>query len=372
MKGKETTLGKINLMIKYFLLPTTIFFYMGCTEEQEPELAVYRRTVLVYMGGDNNLATETDTKISALAAGWNRPDCRLVIYQDSPRGPCLLEVTDTGVDIVRTYSKENSASRHTLNKVVAQVQELYPSRSYGLLVFSHATGWLPQGMYTHPRSIITDGSDEMEISDFSKALAGFHFDFIIFETCLMAGVEVAWELREHTDFLVASAAEILSPGFTPVYPALRECLFASTADLVGFSRIYFDHYNSKSGLERSATISVIRTAGMQNLVDTARPILRNKRDISFKDVAFFDGSNPVPRLYSDLGDYLRLKSDDDFAYSLFERELHNTVIYQAATPFFFDRRLMAHSGFSIYIPHSSYPILNENYKQTSWYKEINK
>ncbi len=71
----------------------------------------------------------------------------------------------------------------------------------------------------------------MEISDFAAALGDCHFDFIVFEACFMAGVEVAWELREKTDYVVASAAEILSPGFTDIYGELRDCLFLPQPDL---------------------------------------------------------------------------------------------------------------------------------------------
>ena len=33
----------------------------------------------------------------------------------------------------------------------------------------------------------------------------------------MAGVEVAYALRNKTDYLLASSAELLSPGFVPIY-----------------------------------------------------------------------------------------------------------------------------------------------------------
>ena len=40
------------------------------------------RTLLVYMGGDNDLADETDEKLSALTEAWDRFPGHLLIYQD--------------------------------------------------------------------------------------------------------------------------------------------------------------------------------------------------------------------------------------------------------------------------------------------------
>lgn len=67
---------------------------------------------------------------------------------------------------------------------------------------------MPEGM-THA---------EMELDEFAAAIPDGTLDFIIFEACLMAGVEVAYALRGKAEYLLASPAEIISPGFTPVYP----------------------------------------------------------------------------------------------------------------------------------------------------------
>lgn len=126
-----------------------------------------------------------------------------------------------------------SASAETFGRVLQEVADAYPADSYGLIFFSHASGWLPAGTLQKPqtpqnrsRSIGVDdggmGRSEMDMADFADAIPGGMFDFIVFETCLTAGAEVAYQLRGKTDFMLASSAEIVSPGFTPVYPlALR-------------------------------------------------------------------------------------------------------------------------------------------------------
>lgn len=349
-----------------------IWLFGACVQEElsPQKIAPYRRTVLVYMGGDNNLSAETDAKIAALSSEWNHSDCRLIIYQDKGGDPRLLEVTPKGIVTVQTYSGENAASGEVFRRTVRDMIARYPAESYGLVVFSHGTGWLPQGMYSHPRSIISDGNDEMEIADFAESLGECHFDFIIFEACLMAGVEVAWELRDKTDYIIASAAEILSPGFTDIYAELRECLFSPHANFISFARTYYEHYNALKGFERSATISVIRTSGMQRLADALRPVLTNTKEVAPQQVGYYDRSSGLTYLYSDVDDYLRLKAETPEQYAVAKQAIEQVVTYHAATPYFLGTKLTVHSGLSIYIPRGDYPQLNNYYKETGWYDII--
>lgn len=56
---------------------------------------------------------------------------------------------------------------------------------------------------------------EMELEEFAAAIPDGQLDFIVFEACLMAGVEVAYVLRGKTDYILSSAAEIVSPASRP-------------------------------------------------------------------------------------------------------------------------------------------------------------
>ena len=63
----------------------------------------------------------------------------------------------------------------------------------------------------------------MELADFASALPlpnHRKWDFILFEGCYMGSVEVAYELKDKTEAIIASPTEIVSPGMTEVYPSL--------------------------------------------------------------------------------------------------------------------------------------------------------
>ena len=81
-----------------------------------------------------------------------------------------------------TYDQENSASPQVLKRVINDVTRLYPAKSYGLIVFSHGSGWLPpHTLVNGSRSIIIDNDNEMEITDFAMALSLIHIYLQVFK-----------------------------------------------------------------------------------------------------------------------------------------------------------------------------------------------
>ena len=183
---------------------------------------------MVYMAADEKgIQNDPVGKLFAILE-WAKsasPDVGdIIIYRDKFQGNAVLEqivITNEGAILVELadYGKQNSADATQLKNFIAEARRRFPSRDYGLLVFSHSSGWMPAGGLEKPlsggtRSIVMDdnvengGSTvrrEMELSDFAAALPDGLFDFILFETCLTANVEVAYELRNKADYIVASA-----------------------------------------------------------------------------------------------------------------------------------------------------------------------
>ena len=74
----------------------------------------------------------------------------------------------------------------------------------------------------------------MELADFASALPlpnHRKWDFILFEGCYMGSVEVAYELKDKTEAIIASPTEIVSPGMTEVYPSALSYLYQPTPQL---------------------------------------------------------------------------------------------------------------------------------------------
>ncbi|GHT16367.1 clostripain [Bacteroidia bacterium] len=360
----------------------------GC-EPNEPYTeaipASAQRTVLLYLGVDNNFRPEAQQKIETLTTNWNKnTDGNLLVYADDGDRPALIHIYHSKpkgnvADTLTIYPPENSANPQTFTRVLNDVKAYRPAQSYGLIVLSHATGWLPAEMsYPTPvlRSVILDnGTSEsnnyMELSDFAAAIP-YKLDFIIFDACFMGAVEVCYELKDKADYIVASPAEVVSPGF--VYASVMQHLFAPQADLVSVAREFYEYYNNRSGLYRSATVSVVKTAGLDAVAAIFKGVAGQARnDNMLQNLQCFGYG--TQKIYFDLGDYVQQLLPEQ--YTDFQTALDNCVVYKAHTDSYYSAGkpntltpIRAFSGMSVYVPQAGYPVANEAYKKLKWAKRM--
>jgi len=396
-KEKKTTIQESDQQVmNKLILPILILLaFVSCSgDSNEPDVPDTGRTLLVWLAGDNNLASEVQRKIDALAEGFaaaDHPGSRMLIYADrSGNYPQLMEVSSQGkLKILATYPAQNSASPETLHRLLTEMMSQAPAEHYGLIIFSHATGWLPKGALEHPtnyrqlypqtgdetksRTILDDNGVQMPFADFAEALPlppSGKYDYIVFENCFTAGIEVAYDLRDKTRQLLVSSAEILSPGFEDIYPQALDLLLKPAADICGFARSYYDFRNSRIGNYRSATVSVLNTEAITQLAMLVRTIETSTPSL---DEALLPQMQRFNRhrytLFFDLEEYLTMRCPER------ADEIHaaigDIVEYSAATPSFikgytngFD--INRHCGITTYIPQSGFPDLNEDYARTAW------
>jgi len=386
---------KMNRLLLFLL---TALFFASCRDDRSDPPATdttAERTVLVWLAGDNNLSSEVPRKIAALAQGYRnvkQKEARLLIYSDR-RGdyPQLAEIVGPGeIRNLATYPAHNSASPETFNRMLSEMMEQAPARHYGLIVFSHATGWLPKGALEHPadfenrcsvagssqsRTVFDDNGEQMSIADFAEALPvpdGGKFDYILFENCFTAGIEVAYELRDKADRLLVSSAEILSPGFEKIYSPALGLLMQSTPDLAGFAEAYYDYRNAMYGNNRSATVSVLNTAALEPLTELARSIEAAAPPLDKDLLSRMQRFNRhTYTLFFDLEEYLETRCPDRADEIRFA--IGNIVEYSACTASFIPGytngfTIRRHCGITTYIPQSDFPALNAEYCKTAWYK----
>jgi hypothetical protein len=351
---------------------------LACNGNRPTETPVaQRRTILFYLGGDNSLSNEIETRLEALKTVPIPPGCRLLAYADTrSAAPQLLEITTSRsqnrIHILRQYEETNSASPETLASLLQEIVRRYPSPSYGLVLFSHASGWMPERTYIDPslRSLLVDGQNEMEIAAFAEALPNQMFDFLIFETCHMAGIEIAWELKNKTRAIIASSAEIVSPGFAPAYTQAIPLLFEPEANLQGFVDAIEADYRGREADYRSLTLSLLYTAGLEDLAAL----------IKSHPPAPTGKATPV-QCFDRYGEHLFFDFEAHYLPSIPEAQQHDflqairaCVARKTATPAFLPAyggfEIVTHSGLTTYIPQEAYPRLNTAYRRLRWYREV--
>ena len=363
-----------GLLHGYCLLLCCCIGFVSCYHDEEVIDHVERtnRTVLYYMAADNDLAAAENmqTKAEALAAAWHpgRGENHLVIYLDTgdDTPPHLLEVlpgiagSANSLQVVQEYKPQNSASHAVFRKVLSDVLLGFPGIDYGLVMFSPGSGWLPEGTFTQSRSVAADGNRELELSEFAAAIPDGQFLFILFESSHMAGVEVAYELKDKTRYIVASAAEVLSPGYTPLYDTLLATLYTQTPPLEEFAEVCYDYYKDKGGV----TISVIDASALapvKYVLSDAESHVEHWEYVDRSDIQHFDRRREN-YLFYDLADYLRVIGTKEENARL-QEILSKAVVYHAAGEAFLPDEeygfgISRHCGLTVYIPWAQFTFMN--------------
>lgn len=314
-------------------------------KKEVPEPLVPGHVLMVYMAGDNNLSHETEEKLQAMKRGWNADiDGKIIIYTDSAgASPRLLELSSgskgqTVLRSIKEYPEQNSSDKSVLADFINEVKRRYPAKSYGLLLFSHGSGWLPYGALNYARSAINDSNREMEIADMAQAIPDHAFRYIIFEACYMSSVEVCYQLRNKTDYILASSAEIVSPGFTELYPKHLASLFSG--DIGEFGRLAFNHFQSLGTRESGATLSLISCAELPPLAEFLKTNVQDS-DLNVRDIQQYT-RHTAPLIF-DFEDYYSRLLRTDAQKQQLHLLLDRCLPWKAATTAF----MTAYAGFAI-------------------------
>ena len=330
-------------------------------DPKDPDIA--ERTVMIYMIGDNNLTSYVQTDISELiqGAGDIPTNGVLVLYVDKKASekPFIAKVTNNQkqpLDTLYKYTQEEfyDSDPNAFSSILQRMQQLCPAREYGLVLWGHASGWVVTsdtiaGKQSSPRrayGLDTNNNNSnywMNITQMAKALKTIKPHFIFADCCNMMCVEVGYELKDVTDYLIGSPAEI--PGYGAPYKEMVPQLFKNGPALYkGIIDTYYDYYSDpthissedkktwpymKSG-EYSVPLSVIDTKYIGELAYRTHDILKDDsyphypEQPDLESIPFYYGYT-TPLMYDMRASIQRLASSDDF--KLWDAAFQNAVPY---------------------------------------------
>ena len=147
--------------------------------------------------------------------------------------------------------------------------------------------------------------------------------------------------------------------------------------LIAVARDFYEYYDNQSGLHRSATVSVIKTAELENLATVFHSVLAQSPPVGDLgglglDVQCYGYSNQ--KIYFDLGDCIQKLSPEH--YNDIQAALDRCVIYKACTPSYYSagtgtmQLIRAFGGLSVYVPQAAYPIAYEAYNKLKWAERV--
>ena len=359
----------------------------SCKKAETEEIVVVKRpkTVLLYMVANNNLSYDAENSISRLQNGYiPAEEGNLLVYKHcAGMDPVLLHIKkgEEGTVVADTayrFPPRVSATKSALTQALNVTQALFPADSYGLILWSHGTGWIPplassssaaqeQRSGSCPeRTFGLDGKVELEIRDLAQAIP-YKLSFMLMDACFMCGIETAYEVKDSVDYYIGSPAEILTESFP--YHKIMQHIFKSTPDYAAVCKEYYDYYNAKTGSVRSATVALMDCSKLAEVAEVAKRVFDQYGDrIASLDLSllqpYFRGSSS--KYFYDLKDLVDAIADASLSAE-FAAALERAVLYKAATPYFIELPIRSFCGVSTYVPGNPADTkLADYYKQYKW------
>ncbi|MCR5361577.1 MAG: hypothetical protein K6E73_06140 [Bacteroidales bacterium] len=251
-------------------------------------------TLLIYMMGDNSLSTYVEPNLSAIKNALKTCDTPLnvVIYRDNLTAdknlPVLFQLKRRAdsekIDTIylKQWSSDiDSTDPEVIADIVHRTFSRFNSDIKGIELWSHGLSWIPSSNFTtdgttratayigedNTSTDNKNGSSFGELWSLREALesADVHFNYAMFDACNMGTAEVAYELRDLCDYILAAPTEILGYGFPYNNMIASLSTVRDTASLLsGLTAAYEDF---KTKYEDNGTFSLLRTAGFQRLLD---------------------------------------------------------------------------------------------------------
>lgn len=410
--------------MKKWLYTLLVIVLAACSNEIPEQQPAKRsgRTVLAYLIS-NNKAGSLDTYLRDnvidmyAALGNMKESCALLVFyrpytDDTPLGyPTLMSFYADGRGNINNVAALTGAEltfdavchvaqkkEYTMNSQIAtdpavmkevftDMQTVAPSDSYGLILGSHATGWM-KGNSVQSKAFGDDGGYHIDIPDLANVLKksfSEKLDFVLFDACMMGTAEVGYELKEATSHCIASVMETPVYGFP--YDRILPYLYSENVD---YSAVCHEFISFNKTKDAWGTCAVMDCSQMENLASAVKAKLSEWQDalssVSMQNVQQY-GVNSYKYFSYDVLDFFRelggksgvAETDLNEAIASIQTVLNEAVIAKECIPnpsnssFRVDEARFC--GIGMYIPKEYNPYVanktawNSYYEQSiSWYR----
>lgn len=380
------------------------------------------QTVFMFFPWSNSLLSDfrrTVEDMQTVVAQRSMKNERIMVFMaTSEREAVLFELKKQNgrclTDTLRRYSDRPFTSRQWLTSLFSEVMTLAPASRYGMVVGCHGLAWVPiQGQRNarkrlgsqerideednlykeeridkegEPNDLMhfevqgpvttrfiggTYPETQIETTDLADAMAdaGFHTEYILFDACYMSSVEVAYELKDVTHYLIASPTEVLSYGFPYITMGKHLLGTPNYKGIVDSFISFYSSYNLPYG-----TVAVTDCTQLDALAAIAQQInAAAAEQLVPNGVQIMDGYSPT--LFYDLGHLMSLKDAGTVLTAAFAEQLDKTVPYKGHTGQYFTTLKDAPVDIKHYSGlNTSQGSLNhmaDRLSETAWYKATN-
>lgn len=276
-------------------------------------------------------------------------------------------------DTLNTYTSYDYTTPDGIASLLTSVKQLAPADNYSMIIGCHGEGWMPKEQ-TRQTRYFGGSAIPIDISDFNEGIknAGMKMNYILFDDCYMSGIEVAYQLREAANYLIASTSEMM--GYGMPYHKILKYLLADNPDYEAVCSDFTSFYKTFS--MPYGTIAVTDLGYTEEMASFMKAInITHTFDLDkIDDVQDLDVEHFTPTVYFDLGSYLRVLCGDDAAtYTEAANLLKKLVLYKGTTGMIYSGagqkslKLKEYSGLTVSDPSINAKAI-ETKKQTAWWK----
>lgn len=375
--------------------------FTSCSDDEElppyPDHA--KQTVIMYMPwADNTIHYYCEKNISAFEAAIERnhglDGNQLIVFiaengQQSQLERIYYQDGECHRETLKTYDFASCdyTTPEGISQIISDAIAAAPASTYALAIGCHGMGWVPAGTDVGTRTFINnikaanayptrffgssdDPTYQTDILTLAEGIAntGVKMKYILFDDCYMSNIETAYDLRNATDYLIASTCEIMIDGmpYNEIGIDLLNNNFKGVVD--GF----YDHYSNFS--TPCGTIGVTDCREVENMAYIMRQINDRYSDFPYNvtDIQDLDGFENT--IFFDFEDYVSKLCSGPNMLSAFKEQLGRLVPYKANTKTYYymytgeQHSINTFSGITISDPSINRSIANVK-TQTNWYRD---
>lgn len=309
---------------------------------------------------------------------------RWLVFHSTYKSTRLLELTASGLKELKDYGSVYATDAAVMQQAIDDAKRIAPAENYGIVLWSHASGWLEDGAETvaeksgvKPMSYGQHGGRKMNTTTLRRVLEDEGLEYIYFDCCLMGSVEVMYELRHCADYIVSSPSELPRDGMP--YDRNLGLLAAGGRDnILKAADNTFNLYDTKADVEeRTATMTVVDTRGLERVAEATRAIYEKTEPTHpLQRVTNYYGSDRVSQgFYLDFGEYVeslyRQGALDPVLWADFFSAMSSAVIYSAATPKLWNKwTIYTNSGLSTRVVLRAEDLAVQGYDRLEWTKNV--
>lgn len=400
---------KINILHILSSLTALLMILAGCSKDDptpvpDPAREGKAFSLLLYCVASNSLdgsLTDDKEEMLKVASEIDHENVDVYLYQvrqyrqgDPEEGiASLLRLAKNAAGeydfiTVKDYDRSlYSTDPARISQVISDYESLSPADKRGLILWSHAYGFMP-AKSTRMAAPDTEsvsapelfyfGDDKFggntghtNIDELARAIPDNMFSYIWFDCCYMGSIEVAYELKDKCDYMVGYPTEVHQDGMP--YDITLPLIASPDPQLVEAARRMYVNYLGYSP-STCVTMAVCDMSAIEDVADATRRAYAGYTPIDVNGLQRFTRGSVGP--YYDFGQVVEkaaATSGADFSLAAFKAAMNKFVIYKAASDHDFNYNPIDVENFSGLSSHAymgNATTYEDYYRTLKWYGRV--